>query len=94
VIHPLQTGVYATWSSGKEKIFRKKKISKEGTALFDTTPTFPSVAIFLDATYALILKERAGGAYIRVGRATFYGKAEEADKVEMPDGPIREVTII
>jgi len=94
VIHPLQTGVYATWSSGKKKFLSKKKVSREGTAHFDTEPTFPSVALFLDADYALILKEGPGGAYIRVGRASFSGKTEEADEVGMPDGAVREVTIV
>ncbi|KAH6990101.1 heterokaryon incompatibility protein-domain-containing protein [Ilyonectria destructans] len=96
VIHPLQTGVYASWSSGKRGFFRREisKVSKKGTAHFDNEPTFPSVALFLDSTYALILKESPGGAYIRIGRASFTGKAEKADKVNMPKGSVREVMVI
>ena len=94
MIHPLQTGVYATWSTGKKKFFSKGEVCKEGIAHFDTESTFPSVALFLDATYALILKEGPGGAYIRVGRADFSNKTEEADVADMPTGAVREVTIV
>ena len=94
VVHPLQTGVYATWLSEKEKISSEEVSMLEGIAHFDTTPTFPSVALFLDATFALILKEWPGGAYIRVGTVNFWGKTEEIDKVAMRDGAIREVTIV
>jgi hypothetical protein len=93
VIHPLQTGVYATWLSGRKKFFRKK-ISKEGTAIFDTTPTFPSLALFLDASHALILKKGPAGAYIRVGRATFFDQVGEVDKKDVPDGALREIVIV
>jgi hypothetical protein len=89
VTHPLQTGLYATWSGGS-----KKEVSKEGTAHFDAEPVFPSVALFLDASYALILKEGPGDTYVRVGRATFSRKADEADKVDMPKGAVREATIV
>ena len=85
--------MYATWSSGKKK-FPSKEVSREGTANFDTEPTFHFMALFLDAAYALILKEGPEGAYIRVGRATFSGKAEEADEVCMSDGAIREAMIV
>ncbi|KAM5343900.1 hypothetical protein ACJ41O_012437 [Fusarium nematophilum] len=96
VIHPLQTGVYATWSSGKRTFFGFKgaKASKKGTAHFDNEPTFPSVALFLDSTYALILKEDKGGTYTRIGRASFTDKAVKADKVDAPKGAVREVTIV
>jgi hypothetical protein len=89
VTHPLQTGLHATWSGGS-----KKEVSKEGTAHFDAEPMFPSVALFLDASYALILKEGPGDTYVRIGRATFQGKTKEVDKVDIPGGAVREVTII
>lgn len=89
MIHPLQTGVYATWSSGS-----KKEVVKEGTAHFDTEATFPSVALFLDASYALILKEGSGDTYVRMGRATFSGEAEKADTLDMPEGAVKVVTIV
>jgi hypothetical protein len=90
--------VYATWSKGKKKIFSRKEVSKEvskeGIAHFDNKPTFPTVALFLDASNALILKEGPGGAYIRVGMATFFRQPEEADEVNMPDGTVRQITIV
>ncbi|KAK7413384.1 hypothetical protein QQX98_007761 [Neonectria punicea] len=93
VVHPLQTGVHAVWKDGKKSFF-SKEASKTGIAHFDTQPTFPSMALFLDATYALILKEGPGGAFIRVGRATFTGKTEKADKADMSHGAVREVVIV
>jgi hypothetical protein len=73
---------------------RKNKVSKEGVAVFDGMARFPSVALFLDVDHALILQEKPGGVYVRVGTAEFETHNEEVDKIDVPRGTVKEVVIV
>lgn len=70
-------------------------MTKEGMVLFDADATFPSVALFLDTTNALVLRETRDGKYVRIGTASFDGaKVGVEDKTDLPNGAVTEVVII
>ena len=70
-------------------------MTKEGMVLFDADATFPSVALFLGATHALVLRETRDGKYVRIGTAEFHlAEVGVADKTDLPNGAVTEVVII
>jgi hypothetical protein len=90
ITNPISTPVY---SRGSETI-------RKGSANFDLEPEFPCVALFLDGTHALILKEKPGGAYTRVGFAMFYQSmspneslSSASEVLENATGKVREILV-
>ncbi|KAH7074279.1 heterokaryon incompatibility protein-domain-containing protein [Paraphoma chrysanthemicola] len=96
---PLHAGVLATWSWKRRSFFGMSKsvskVTKDGMALFDDTPSFPCKALFLTASNALVLKDLGNGKYNRIGSARFHNaEALDADKDLMPNGAVQQVEIV